>query len=351
MYLDNAATTKVHPKVIAQMQKIGYANYNAMYYQEAVLVKKQIDEAIDATATLLHVKVEQLVFTSSATESNNYIIKGVVAKISEGHYITSTIEHKSVLAVFKELEARGEDVTYLNPNQYGEITLKNVEDNIKSNTKFVSIMAVNNETGVINDVTQIARFLRSKKILFHTDIVQGLGKLQYDLSLFDYISISGHKISGPKGIGLAIINLEHIPQPLIIGSEQQNNNRAGTLPNELVIGLCMAIKLAMTKLKSNQEALALQKKAFIDFLETNLKDQYTINFTQNVVDSIVSVRIFGQINQMFLHSNSEILKASTGSSCSINQPSYVLKSCNFTDEMIQETVRFSFSPYEKFLIK
>ncbi len=347
MYLDNAATTKVHPEVLKEMQNISFANYNAKYYQEAVDVKNKIDKSIKIISQLLNVQEKNIVFTSGATESNNYIIKGLYNKYPNGHFITSKKEHKSVLETFKYIESLGANVTYIDSKE-DYIDLEDIKKEIKDDTKLVSIMAVNNETGIINKVENIAKYLKGKNILFHTDATQALGKIKIDYSLFDYISLSSHKINGPKGIGLAVINQPLVP--LLHGSNQQNGNRAGTLPNELIVGFKKAIELAINNFEQNKNMILTNKKIIIEFLEEALGDDLIYNFKNNTVDNILSIQIKGEVNQIFLNENKEIIKASTGSSCSINEPSYVLRDHNFNEEEIRQTIRISLPMYEKIII-
>ncbi len=348
MYLDNAATTKVHPEVLKEMQNISFANYNAKYYQEAVDVKNKIDKSIKIISEILNIKEKNIVFTSGATESNNYIIKGIYANHPKGHYITSKKEHKSVLETFKYIESLGANVTYIDSKE-DYIDVEDIKKEIKEDTKLVSIMAVNNETGIINKVEDISKYLKEKNILFHTDATQALGKIKIDYSLFDYISLSSHKINGPKGIGLAVVNQPLVP--LLHGSNQQNGNRAGTLPNELIVGFTKAIELSVNNFEENKKMILVNKKIIISFLEESLGDDLIYNFNNNVVDNILSVQIKGEVNQIFLNENKEIIKASTGSSCSINEPSYVLKDYNFDEEQIRQTIRISLPMYEKLRIE
>lgn len=347
MYLDHSATTWMHPEVKAAMRNVSFANYNANYYPEARAIKQQIDQAITNISQLLSIADNEFIFTSGATESNNFIIKGIAQKFPNDHFITSTVEHKSVLETFKYLETIGYDVSYVKPNRNGMITVDNLKKVIKENTKFVSLMHVNNETGVINPVEEISQFLHSKNILFHSDIVQSLGKIKVDLNWFDYATISGHKIAGPKGIGLAIIKSKIKPISLLHGSSQQNSLRAGTLPNELIIGIEKAIEILIKNQSENKINIAKNKQWLINFLDENLGDKYLINFPENTVDSILSIQIENQIGQIFLLENAEIIGASTGSSCNINEPSYVLKECGLKDQEIQQTIRFSLSPYDR----
>lgn len=347
MYLDNAATTKMHPTVIKVMQECSYANYNAKYYDEALKTQKEINAATKNIAKHLGVNIKNVVFTSGATESNNMIIKGFYENNSQAHYIVSEREHKSVLAVFEYLASLGCDVTYLKTTD-DVININHLIPLIKENTKFVSIMAVNNETGIINEVEEIAKYLKSRNIKFHSDCVQALGKVKINYQLFDYISLSSHKIYGPKGIGIAIVDNEIAP--LIHGSSQQNNFRAGTLANELIVGFSQAINLALDTLDDNLLAYQKQRQKIITFLKENLGDDLIINFSHNIVPNIISIQIADEINQLFLKENSAIIKASTGSSCSITSPSYVLQAHNFTKEQINQTIRISLSIYDEYKI-
>ncbi len=344
MYLDNAATTKMHIEVIEAMRNVSFANYNAKYYEEAILAQNQINEAIKSIANNLNIYKDNIVFTSGATESNNYIIKAMFELHPTKHFITSSIEHKCVIESFKYIESKGANVSYVKPNSKGEITVDAIEKEIMEDTMFISVMHVNNETGVINDIYSIQELAHKHNIAFHSDAVQGLGKLDFDYSNIDFLSFSGHKIHGPKGIGLAINNTRIKLPSLIHGSEQQNNNRAGTLPNELIVGLAKAIDII---LNTNTDVLIKNREYVLDMFKDNFGDDLIINFENNTVDSIISIRLLGEVNQIFLEENKESIAASTGSSCSVNNPSYVLKECGFTNEMIRETIRLSFNKFDK----
>ncbi len=344
MYLDNAATTKMHPEVIKAMSEVSYANYNAKYYEEAILAQSQINKATKSIANNLKINKDSIIFTSGATESNNYIIKGMFELYPDKHFITSTIEHKCVLETFKYIESKGANVSYVKPTKEGQILATDIEATITADTVFISIMHVNNETGVINNIGDIQKLADNHGIKFHSDAVQGLGKLDFDYSKIDFLSFSGHKIHGPKGIGLAINNTNLKLPSLIHGSEQQNNNRAGTLPNELVIGIATAVDIVLNE---SNEVLKKNKQYIIQIFKDNFEDDLVINFDQNTVDSIVSIRLLGEVNQIFLEENKESIAASTGSSCSVNNPSYVLKECGFSDVMIRETIRLSFNKFDK----
>ncbi len=344
MYLDNAATTKMHTEVITAMQEVSFANYNAKYYEEAILAQNQINSAIKAIANNLNISKDSIVFTSGATESNNYIIKAMFELHPTKHFITSSIEHKCVIESFKYIESKGANVSYVKPNSKGEITADAIEKEITEETMFISVMHVNNETGVINDIKSIQELASNHNIAFHSDAVQGLGKLDFDYSNIDFLSFSGHKIHGPKGIGLAVNNTRIKLPSLIHGSEQQNNNRAGTLPNELIVGLAKAIEII---LNTNNDVLIKNKEYVLNMFEDNFGEDLIMNFETNTVDSIVSIRLLGEVNQIFLEENKESIAASTGSSCSVNNPSYVLKECGFTNEMIRETIRLSFNKFDK----
>lgn len=345
MYLDNAATTKVHPKVKEAMEQVSFANYNAKYYKEAVDVHKSIDKSILEISELLNVDKTQIVFTSGASESNNYIIKGLYFQNPKSHFITSDREHACVLSIFEFLKSQGADVTVI--ESAGDIvTFDDVKPHIKENTILVSVMAVNNETGIINDYEEISVELRKRNILFHSDITQAVGKVDLDFKLFDYASFSAHKINGPKGIGIAMVSNDYKLEPLIHGSSQQNGNRGGTLPNELIVGMSEALKLAINNFDENMEFVKQNRKVVLDFFTENLGDDFILNFN-DTVPNIINFRIRNEINQIFLKENSDVISASTGSSCSVGNPSYVLASHGFSADEIRETIRISTSLYDK----
>lgn len=345
MYLDNAATTKIHSLVWETMSNVSFANYNAMYYEQANLTKTQIDNATKLIANKLNIDVDSIVYTSGATESNNYIIKAMYELFPDKHFITSTIEHKCVLESFAYIESKGANVTYIKPNKNCQITLEAVSNAITDNTIFASIMHVNNETGVINDIGAISHLLKDKGIYFHSDCAQSIGKLVFDWSIIDFITISGHKIYGPKGIGILVNNTDLKLPSLIHGSDQQAGNRAGTLANELIVGMGKAIELVCDNVDNG--VLKRNKQYITNVFKENFGSDVHINFKQvETVDSILSIRIDGEINQIFLNENSDSIAASSGSSCSIEEPSYVLKECSFSDKEITYTIRLSFSMFD-----
>ncbi len=348
MYLDNAATTKIHPIVLDALNHAHenyYANYNAIYYPEALEVKTKVDECSTLIKSLLDLNNQELIYTSGATESNNYIIRGILDKHPNHHFITTTIEHKSVLQVFNHYVKKGFNITFISPNKQGVITSDMVKNVIEENTKFCSIMYVNNETGVINEVCAIAKLLRNKDILFHTDATQALGKVEIKASLFDYLSFSGHKIYGPKGIGLAIVNKEALPLPLLMGS---NELRSGTLPTSLIIALTKAIELVTNDVVVNQKKLKALEILFLKSLSSSLGNNIEPLFKEHRVYGIMSIKIPNQVNNIFLKRNSEVIKASVGSACSITEPSYVLKEIGFTNDEIKTIIRISMSPYDSY---
>ncbi len=344
MYLDNAATTKVHPLVKEAMEKVSFANYNAKYYKEAVDTHDSIDKSILEISELLSVDRSQIVFTSGASESNNYIIKGLYFNNPNAHFITSEREHVCVLSIFEFLKQQGADVTVIKSSG-DAVTFEDIKPHLKDSTILVSIMAVNNETGIINEYDKISEELRKRKVLYHSDITQAVGKIELDFTLFDYASLSAHKINGPKGIGIAMISNEHKLVPLVHGSSQQNGNRGGTLPNELIVGMCEALKLAINNFGDNIRLVLQNRETVINFLSNNLGEDFILNF-EDSVPNIISFRIRNEINQIFLKENSEIISASTGSCCSVGNPSYVLASHGFNEDEIRETIRISTSLYD-----
>lgn len=362
IYLDNSSTTRVLPEVYKEMIPYiseYYGNPNSKYYEQAVKSKDAVKIARNRVAQFLNCNDEEVIFTSGATESNNFILKGYThANKKEGnHIIISAIEHSCILNTAKFLEQEGYEVTYLPVDHNGIVNPQILEKNIKNNTILVSIMWANNELGSINDIKEISKICKKHKIKFHTDATQYAGKGQIDLQEYnniDFLSISAHKFYGPKGIGMVFIRKDEngfYPNitPLIHGGEQEYGLRSGTLAVHQIVGMGKAAELARINLKENIEKLKKDEKEFIEKMKEIFGDRICINNTnKNKVPGLVSLRIKNYNNQLFLKEAADILCASTGSACSNAKPSYVLKACGYSDEEIRETIRFSLSSYEDY---
>ena len=300
-------------------------------------------------AKVINAEPMEIVWTSGATESNNLAIKGLAEKTSKKHIITSKIEHKAVLDTCHFLEEKGFDVTYLQPDRQGCCDPEQVERELTAETFIVSLMHVNNELGSVNDIASIAKLCRDRGILFHVDAAQSFGKLPIDVRDLgiDMISISGHKIYGPKGIGVLFVNREaNINlQPMIHGGGHEFGLRSGTLPTHQIAGIGAAADLMYSEgLKDFEDQLH-----FRDIFLSSLKQIPDIKINSDFeacLPSIINVS-FASVDGETLMSALDYVALSNGSACNseIVEPSYVLKGIGLSDELANSALRFSFGRY------
>src|SRR5512140_1241687 len=302
IYLDNHATTCVDPRVLEAMlpyfcQKFGNAgSASHVFGWEA---RAAVEKAREQVAALIGARAHEIVFTSGATESNNIAIKGVArALLVRGdHIITSAIEHKSVLDSFHSLQDVGFRVTVLPVDGAGQVDPADVERAIDARTTLVSVMAANNETGVIQPVAEIARICTSHGIIFHTDAVQAAGKIPFDVGTIaaDFVSLSAHKIYGPKGIGALYVR-ERDPRlqlpPLIHGGGQEGGIRSGTLAVQNIVGLGMAAELSRLELQDESGRLCRLRNRLRDGILGRLDSVY--------VNGHAEQRLPGNLNMSFV---------------------------------------------------
>jgi cysteine desulfurase len=253
VYLDNNATTPVLPEVFEAMkpfylERFGNASSIHHYGQHA---RAAVEKARASVAVLMHCRPAEVVFTSGGTEGDNAAIFGLVSK--GDHVITSTIEHSAVLNTCKRLEQMGCEVTYVGVNERGEIDPEDIRNALRANTRLISVMMANNETGVLQPVEEIGRIAREADVFFHTDAVQAAGKVPIDVEKIgcDVLSISGHKIHAPQGTGAMYIRKGTLIQPLIYGGSHERQRRAGTENLPGIVGLGKAAELATEWLNSN----------------------------------------------------------------------------------------------------
>ena len=357
IYLDNASTTKIRKEVVDEMMPYLtdiYGNPTAKYYKQAVNAKNAIDLARHKVASLLNCREDEVIFTSGSTEGNNMIIKGVADYyVNKGkHIITTTIEHASIIETCKFLESKGYKITYLSVNDKGLINIDELRSAINKDTILVSVMWVNNEIGSINDIKKISEICQDRKVLFHTDATQAIGKINVDLAQYsnvNFLTLSGHKIYGPKGIGATIIKKDtqgldlHIT-PLIHGGGQEFNYRSGTLAVHNIVGLGKACELIESELSFIKTSIKTKhlilQKALEEYFNNYIE---IINDFEEKVYGIISARFIGINNQILLKKISALIAASTGSTCSINKPSHVLRAIGKDDSEIRQIIRFSFS--------
>ncbi|MGH4124112.1 MAG: cysteine desulfurase family protein [Clostridium sp.] len=353
VYLDNSATTMPYEEVIEDVcstMRNYYGNPSSAHSlgfkaeQKLREIRVNIAESINATS-------EEIIFTSGGSESNNFLIKGFVKSTS--HIITTKIEHSSVWNTFKALEDLGAVVTYIDVDESGRIDIKQLENSINKNTQIVSIMHVNNEVGVIQDLEHIGKLIKEKsnRAKFHVDAVQSYGKIPINVEKYniDLLSTSAHKIHGPRGIGFAYVKKGLIPNSLINGGGQERNLRSGTENLAGIVGFGTAAFIMCKNQQENFNNVLEIKKYFIDKLSQ--LDGVIINskLEERFTPYILSASFIGVKGEVLLHSLEEKgIYVSTGSACSAKNPnksSEVLKALGRNLEEQKGTIRFSFSQY------
>ena len=360
-YLDNSATTRVFPEVAELMTKImceDYGNPSSLHIK-GVQAESYLRYAKETLAGLLKVNEKEIFFTSGGTESDNMAILGCAfANRRRGnHLITTQIEHPAILQTMRYLETQGYRVTYLPVNSYGQISLEDLRKSLTSETILVSIMHTNNEIGSLQPIAEAGMLIKkmNPNTLFHVDAVQGFGKGKiYPKRLgIDLMSVSGHKIHGPKGIGALYIGEKVKIQPILHGGGQQQNMRSGTDNVPGAAGLAKAAELLYQHYDEDMEHLYHCKKYFLDGIRK--LDGVTINGLlpeapdgEGTAPHIVSVSFAGVRSEVLLHAlEEEGIYVSAGSACSARkpQPSATLKAIGIEKSLLESTIRFSFSVY------
>lgn len=356
IYFDNAATTKVDDTVLNTM--IPY--FNVLYGNPSSnndcgrAIKDAIEEARFNLAFSLNCTPNEIIFTSGATEGNNLIIKSCEDLCSEMgepcHFIFSEIEHKSILTLQEYLIRRGHEVDFISILPNGTVDLNDLENLLKDNTVLVSCIYVNNETGMIQPISEISKICQDNNILFHTDATQAVGKLKIDLTELkvDFLSLSAHKFHGPKGIGAIYKNNNVDLSCQMLGGSQENGYRSGTENVSGIIGLGEAIRVANKNINQNYAYLLKLEKYFLKKL-----DSCNFNYVLNGDLCCKAPWIF---NLAFLDTDADTIIEklnnfciSKASACSKgNVPSYVLKAMNIDDDLINKSIRVSFSKYTNF---
>lgn len=379
IYFDNSATSPVDDEVIDAMLpylREEYGNPSSKYYCKAVNAHNAVEEARVQVARLLGAHSEEIIFTAGATESTNFIIKGYMDYCryygdGKNHIITSVAEHKATLNTCRFLNGdlysnndptislfggkkkvnRGYEVTFVGVTESGEILCETVEDAIKNNTAMVSVIYVNNEIGTISDVSGIAKMCSTKRIAIHSDLTQAIGKMAidvHDMGL-DFASCSAHKIYGPKGIGAAFIKNDAYGIPpitaLMHGGEQEKGFRAGTLAVHNIVGFGKAAEIALRDLEANEQRIVKLDQMLI----VGLKEIPSVSLTNQsdkrlpgIVSIVVNKKDFN--NERFIRHISDRLALSTGSACSVGEPSYVIAALGLEDK-VSKILRISLNKY------
>jgi cysteine desulfurase len=352
IYLDNAATTPIDPRVLEAMMPYltdrfgNAASHSHAFGWEA---EEAVDEARKQISRLINVNAREIFFTSGATESNNMAIKGVAAayRARGNHIITTAIEHKAVLDVCQVLEKQGIETTYLPVDRTGLLDPEALRAAIRESTILVSVIHANNEVGVIQDVAAIGKICKDRGVIFHTDAVQSIGKIPFDAQAIsaDLVSLSGHKIYGPKGVGALFVRRKN-PRvslvPLIDGGGHEAGLRSGTLNVPGIVGLGQACELCRLEMPEEGPRLAAMRD--------RLRESILSRLEEVSVNGDLERRLPGNLNLSFSFVEGEALMmslkgiaVSSGSACTSAslEPSHVLKALGVSEELAHASIRFS----------
>jgi len=353
IYLDCNATTPIEPEVVEKMNNFlttDFGNEGSHTHSFGSVAKKAVQEATDQVVSLVNASRNEIIFTSGATESNNIAILGLKEfglKNNKKHIITSAIEHKAVLEPIQELEKIGFEVDIINVNQSGRVNPKDIKDKLREDTLLISIMAVNNETGVIQPISEIIKIIQDHDCYFHVDAAQMYGKDIDTLSnkRIDLISISGHKIFGPKGIGALVTRLRNFNkpplQPLFFGGGQQAKLRPGTLPVHLIVGLGTAAKIAEKNLKKRQEQ---NKKIYNQIIKLMKSLNANLNGDEKyLLGNCINFSVPNVDAEAFMLTTKDLISVSNGSACtsSTYEPSHVIKAMTNDEDKLKGAIRIS----------
>ena len=355
-YLDNSATTRCYKEVadiVAKTMTEDFGNPSAMHLK-GVEAENYVKEAASIIAKTLKVQEKEIFFTSGGTESDNLALIGAARanRRAGNHLITSGIEHPAIINTMRYLEEEGFRVTFLPVDRYGRIQLSALKEALCEETILVSVMYVNNEVGSVQPVAEAAGIVKAynRNILFHVDAVQGFGKYRiYPKKLkVDMVSVSGHKIHGPKGIGVLYIDSNVKIRPIVFGGEQQKNVRSGTENVPGIAGIGLAARLVYENLDEKVERMRCLKEHFIEGV-TRIENT-TIHGLYDATSAphIISVGFAGIRSEVLLHALEEKgIYVSSGSACASNHPqvSGVLKGIGAGQEFLDATLRFSLSEF------
>lgn len=347
IYFDNAATMPMNAKALDDLyskSKSFFGNPSTSY-SIGVKAKRIVNESRNKIASLLNCKATDLFFTSGGTEANNIIIQSIIRNSGyNAHIICSSIEHESILNVLNHFKSDKIEITYIKPNRDGIISPKDIEKNIKENTKLICVQYINNELGTIQPIPEIGKVARKNKIHFHVDAVQAIGHIKIDIEKLnaDSISASAHKFGGPKGIGFLYTNNHSVG--LCYGGGQEKGVKSGTENVPSISAMSIALEDALINIEDKKNKISNMVNLLKEELSKN--ERITLNVNNTNYSSIISLRIKGVSNEaMINYLDINDICVSTGSACSGNsfERSHVLKSIELTDDEIDTTLRISLS--------
>jgi len=348
IYLDHNATTPLHPEVLEAMLPALRENFGnpSSVHSFGRTVRVQLDEARENVAKLLGAHSSEIIFTSGGTEANNLALLGVSLKDKNKNIITSKIEHPSVLNPCRQLEDQGVEVFYLGVDYDGRIDINELESKITGSTALISLQHANSETGVLQDIKRVAEIAGNKGILFHTDAVQSIAKVPFDLKEFpvDMLSVSAHKLYGPKGVGALYLKKGTLSlfSP-VCGGSQEKKRRGGTENVPGIIGFGKACELAAMGMEEKTQIAEL-RDYFLDRIYKKIPGAKLFGDKNNRLPNTLNIGFDGlQGDTLLVALDLDGVAVSTGSACSSGSglPSHVLKAMDIPDETINSSIRFS----------
>ena len=350
IYLDYAATTPVEPAVVETMLRyLGpdttFGNPASESHLHGIEAKRAVENAREQVADLLNAQPDEIIWTSGATEATNLAIKGIISSRKPAHIVTATTEHKATLDTCAYIKELGISVTYVSPESNGEIKPDSIKRSLLPETTLVTLMHVNNETGVVTDIDAIANIVAEHGALLHVDAAQSAGRLSIDTKKtpVSLMSISGHKIYGPKGIGVlyARRGVRHLLQPQIHGGAHENGLRSGTLPTHQIAGIGRAAAITVQRLEKDQQHQRDTTKILMSGMATT--NGLTINGANAPrVAGIISLTI-NKVEAEALIAATPELSFSQGSACNAHrdEPSHVLIAMGLNSNQTEQTIRLS----------
>ena len=355
VYLDYNASAPIHRSVLDKMIEVynnTIGNPDSRTHDYGENARLVVEQARKQVAELLSVDANEIYFTSGATESNNIAIQGLydyAQTTGKNHIITTAIEHKAVLETVKQMQKKGFEIDIVYPDSSGRVSAEEVLSRVKSNTLLVSVMHVNNETGIIQPVDEIGNVLKDKDVLFHIDATQSCGKLVEEIKRLNYnmLSFSAHKMGGPQGVGVLVLKRDHgkrLPVTAITyGGQQENGIRPGTLPVALVAGCGECCRLALMNYQDNNKRSKKIKDMIMGELQSSGLDYSVIGDAEYCIDSTLNVSLTGIASEALMLSTKQYCSISNGSACTSRSysPSYVLVSMGISEETINSSIRIS----------
>jgi len=350
--MDYHSTTPVDPRVVDAMLPFfskEYGNAASIDHQYGLMASRAVQESREQISGLINAKPDEIIFTSGATESDNIAIHGIANKLRDkgDHIITCKTEHKAVLDTCKYLESIGKKVTYLSVNKYGEVDIEELENSITYKTILISIMAANNEIGTIAPIKEIGKIARDHDIYFHTDAAQAAGHIPIDVQdmNINLMSMSGHKIYGPKGIGVLYVkrsNPRTMISPIIYGGGHEKGLRSGTLNVPSIVGFGKALEIAKKEMEKDGLENRKRTQKMLSEFSSAIKGTELNGHPRNRLPHNLNVYFPGIENKALINMVKNELAISTGSACTTTyvEPSHVLKALGFDDKRIFSSVRF-----------